>query len=212
MPRYFNARATLMQWPIPQSSGHPLVVELEVGRQIFVVGPNGSGKSALLQYFAASSSELAKGKTDTGRAWVYVRDDRPFGGRDRPADLFRYSRNRSGDYPAEHLRGNAGILQADAFAGYNRFYEDIPAIQDATSFRDDGPWGTALSGMSRLRSRPSRALCRALWTPGSSSVMAAGARERRAALFATRRAGAGSTAFGPAVVRGRRGYKLKHDV
>ena len=23
---------------------------------------------------------LAKGKTDTGRAWVYVRDDGPFGG------------------------------------------------------------------------------------------------------------------------------------
>ncbi|SMX56627.1 Putative transposase (fragment) [Bradyrhizobium sp. ORS 285] len=26
---------------------------------------------------------LAKGKTDTGRCWIYVRDDRPFGGADR---------------------------------------------------------------------------------------------------------------------------------
>ena len=33
---------------------------------------------------------LAKGKTDTARAWVYVRDDRPFGGPDPPAALFRY--------------------------------------------------------------------------------------------------------------------------
>ncbi len=66
---------------------------------------------------------LAKGKTDTGRAWVYVRDDRPFGGPDPPAALFRYSRNRSGDHPVEHLRSYAGILQADAFAGYNRLYE-----------------------------------------------------------------------------------------
>ena len=66
---------------------------------------------------------LAKGKTDTARAWVYVRDDRPFGGPDPPAALFRYSRNRSGDHPVEHLRGFAGILQADAFAGYNRLYE-----------------------------------------------------------------------------------------
>ena len=66
---------------------------------------------------------LAKGKTATGRAWVYVRDDRPFGGPDPPAALFRYSRNRSGDHPVEHLRGFAGILQADAFAGYNRLYE-----------------------------------------------------------------------------------------
>ena len=66
---------------------------------------------------------LAKGRTDTARAWVYVRDDRPFGGPDPPAALFRYSRNRSGDHPVEHLRGYAGILQADAFAGYNRLYE-----------------------------------------------------------------------------------------
>ena len=65
---------------------------------------------------------LAKGKTDTGRAWVYVRDDRPFGGPDPPAALFRYSRTRSGDHPSEHLRDFAGILQADSFAGYNRLY------------------------------------------------------------------------------------------
>ncbi len=66
---------------------------------------------------------LARGKCATGRAWVYVRDDRPFGGPDPPAALFRYSRNRSGDHPVEHLRSYAGILQADAFAGYNRLYE-----------------------------------------------------------------------------------------
>ena len=39
---------------------------------------------------------LAKGKTDTARAWVYVRDDAPFAGPDPPAALFRYSRDRSG--------------------------------------------------------------------------------------------------------------------
>ena len=66
---------------------------------------------------------LARGKTDTARAWVYVRDDAPFGGADPPAALFRYSRNRSGDHPVEHLRGFAGILQADAYAGYRRLYE-----------------------------------------------------------------------------------------
>ena len=63
---------------------------------------------------------LAKGKTETGRAWVYVRDDRPFGGADPPAVLFRASRDRSGDHPDEHLRSFTGILQADANAGYNR--------------------------------------------------------------------------------------------
>ena len=66
---------------------------------------------------------LARGKTDTGRAWVYVRDDQPFAGPDPPAALFRYSRDRSGDHPVEHLRTFAGILQADAYAGYRRLYD-----------------------------------------------------------------------------------------
>ena len=65
---------------------------------------------------------LAKGKTATARAWVYVRDDAPFGGPDPPAVLFRYSRDRSGDHPVEHLRTFTGILQADIYAGYNRLY------------------------------------------------------------------------------------------
>jgi transposase len=66
---------------------------------------------------------LAKGKTDTGRIWVYVRDDRPFGGPAPPAALFHYSRDRCGEHAEQHLGGFAGILQADAFAGYNRLYD-----------------------------------------------------------------------------------------
>ena len=65
---------------------------------------------------------LAKGKTETGRVWVYVRDDRPFGGKDPPAALFYASRDRRGEHPERHLTGWAGILQADAFDGYNRLY------------------------------------------------------------------------------------------
>ena len=65
---------------------------------------------------------LAKGRTKTGRAWVYVRDDRPFGGPDPPAAVFHYSRDRTGGHPEGHLEGYAGILQADAYAGFNRLY------------------------------------------------------------------------------------------
>src|SRR5450755_2828754 len=42
---------------------------------------------------------LAKGKTDIARCWTYVRDDRPFGGKNPPAALFYYSRDRSGEHP-----------------------------------------------------------------------------------------------------------------
>jgi transposase len=66
---------------------------------------------------------LAKGKTITGRVWTYVRDDRPFGGPAPPAAMFRYSRDRTAAHPNQHLAGYAGILQADAYAGYNALYE-----------------------------------------------------------------------------------------
>ena len=66
---------------------------------------------------------LARGKTITGRAWVYVRDDRPFGGRGPPAAVFHYSRDRGGNHPERHLDGYAGILQADAYAGFNQLYQ-----------------------------------------------------------------------------------------
>jgi transposase len=66
---------------------------------------------------------LAKGKTRTGRLWTYVRDDQPFGGRDPPAAAFFYSRDRSGEHPERHLVSYAGLMQADAYAGFNRLYE-----------------------------------------------------------------------------------------
>jgi transposase len=65
---------------------------------------------------------LAEGKTDTGRCWVYLRDDKPFGGAGPPAAIFYYSRDRRGEHPQEHLAGYAGILQADAYDGYNKLY------------------------------------------------------------------------------------------
>ena len=66
---------------------------------------------------------LAKTKTKTGRIWIYVRDDRPFGGADPPAAFFEYSATRHGEYPRRHLAGWAGVMQADAFAGFNELYD-----------------------------------------------------------------------------------------
>jgi transposase len=65
---------------------------------------------------------LAPGKTITGRLWTYVRDDRPFGGSAPPAAIFYYSRDRRGEHPNRHLAGYVGILQADAYAGFNDLY------------------------------------------------------------------------------------------
>jgi len=66
---------------------------------------------------------LAKIKCRTGRLWTYVRDDQPFGGTAAPAAVFFYSPDRGGAHPERHLAGYSGILQADAYAGFNSVYK-----------------------------------------------------------------------------------------
>ena len=78
---------------------------------------------------------LAKGGTQTARLWTYVRDDRPFGGGAPPAALFHFSRNREMVHPNRHLAGWQGVLQADAYGGYNDLYRGD---------RDPGPVLSAL--------------------------------------------------------------------
>src|ERR1019366_4695570 len=55
--------------------------------------------------------------------WVYVRDDKPFGGPEPPGAVFYYSRDRAGEHPQAHLANYSGIFQADAYGGYTKLYE-----------------------------------------------------------------------------------------
>jgi transposase len=75
--------------------------------------------------------EPGRGKTKTGRLWTYVRDDRPAGSTDPPAVWFAYSPDRKSDHPANHLREFRGVLQADAYAGFNRLYEQGRIVEAA---------------------------------------------------------------------------------
>ena len=70
-----------------------------------------------------------EGKTRIGRLWTYVRDDRPAGTTDPAAVWLAYSANRKGEHPQAHLKSYQGILQADAYAGYNLVYEQ--GVQEA---------------------------------------------------------------------------------
>jgi transposase len=63
------------------------------------------------------------GKTKQGRLWVYVRDDRRAGSTDALAVWLRYSPDRKGKHPCEHLHSFGGILQADGYAGFNGLYD-----------------------------------------------------------------------------------------
>jgi transposase len=63
------------------------------------------------------------GRTKTGRFWTYVRDNRPSGDKSAPAVWFAYSPDRKGEHPQRHLARFEGVLQADAFAGYDKLYQ-----------------------------------------------------------------------------------------
>jgi transposase len=65
------------------------------------------------------------GKAKTGRLWVYLRDERPFGGTAPPAVFYRYSPDRKGEHPRRHLAGFTGFLQADGYAGFGPLYADM---------------------------------------------------------------------------------------
>ena len=65
---------------------------------------------------------LVRGGTRQARLWTYVRDDRPFAGGAPPAALFHFSADREKTHPNRHLAGWAGVLQADAYGGYNDLY------------------------------------------------------------------------------------------
>lgn len=58
------------------------------------------------------------GKTRTGRLWAYVVDERPWQGGRAPAAYYRFSPDRRGERPRDHLTLFRGVIQADAFSGY----------------------------------------------------------------------------------------------
>lgn len=59
-----------------------------------------------------------RGRTKTGRLWVYARDDRSWVGPEPPAVVCFYSADRKAERPAEHLKGFRGVLQVDGYTGF----------------------------------------------------------------------------------------------
>ena len=62
------------------------------------------------------------GKTRTGRIWTYLRDERDWQGEAAPAAYYRYSPDRKGARPQDHLNSYEGYLHADGYAGYEKLY------------------------------------------------------------------------------------------
>jgi transposase len=64
-----------------------------------------------------------RGRTKTGRLWVYARDDRPWNGPDPPAAVYLYSPDRKAARPASHLASFKGVVQVDGYPGFDRLGE-----------------------------------------------------------------------------------------
>lgn len=80
---------------------------------------------------------LGKG-VKQGRVWAYVSDQRPWAGTAPPGVVYRFSPDRKGEHPQRHLRDSGGILQADAYAGFNPLYE--LRADGSSQFREAACW------------------------------------------------------------------------
>ena len=59
-----------------------------------------------------------RGRTKRGFAWAIARDDRPWGGAEPPAVVFRYAPGRGREHAEKLLGDYGGILQCDGYAVY----------------------------------------------------------------------------------------------
>ena len=64
----------------------------------------------------------AKKKCTTARVWTYVRDERAWAGDDPPAAWYRFSKDREGKHPSEHLANYKGWVHADGYAGFTSIF------------------------------------------------------------------------------------------
>ncbi len=126
---------------------------------------------------------LAKIKTRTGRLWTYVRDDQPFGGPDPPAAVFFYSADRAAIHPERHLAGYSGILQADAYAGFNSLYQ---SDREAGRIAQAACWAHGRRKFFELADIASQARNRK--STAALSPMAMAAVQKIDAIFAAERA------------------------
>ena len=60
-----------------------------------------------------------RGRTKTGYLWAVARDDRPWGGGAPPGVVYTYAPGRGGEHAIAMLKGFEGVLQVDAYSGYN---------------------------------------------------------------------------------------------
>jgi transposase len=72
-----------------------------------------------------------QGKTRTARVWAYVCDERPWAGPSPPCVWYRFTMDRKGEHPVDHLSDYKGWVHADGYSGFNGLFGDGKAAEMA---------------------------------------------------------------------------------
>ena len=61
-----------------------------------------------------------RGRTKTGRLWVYAREQRGWSGPEPPAAVYLFAPDRRAERPVAHLQHFSGVLHVDGYAGFEQ--------------------------------------------------------------------------------------------
>lgn len=108
-------RSTLADW-VGKSAALLEPLADAIGRHVL------AGKAIFADDTPVGVQAPGHGKVKTARLWTYVRDERPWAGPAPPAAFYRFTPDRKGKWPRNHLRDFKGFMHADGYAGFEELY------------------------------------------------------------------------------------------
>jgi len=108
-------RSTLADW-VGKSTALLEPLAEAIGRHVL------AGQAIFADDTPVGVQAPGRGKLKTARLWTYVRDERPWAGAAPPAAIYRFTPDRKGKWPKQHLSGFAGWMHADGYAGFEELY------------------------------------------------------------------------------------------
>ena len=108
-------RSTLADW-VGKSTALLEPLADAIGRHVL------AGEAIFADDTPVSMLAPGAGRTQTARLWTYAREERPWAGAAPPAAWYRFSGDRKGQHPRDHLARFRGFMHADGYAGFEELY------------------------------------------------------------------------------------------
>jgi len=108
-------RSTLADW-VGKSTALLTPLADAIGRHVL------AGEAIFADDTPVSMLAPGAGRTQTARLWTYAREERPWAGTAPPAAWYRFSCDRKGQHPRDHLARFRGFIHADGYAGFEELF------------------------------------------------------------------------------------------